>query len=302
MDPAQREYDRFGPWAVEISDDDPMPPLFVPHLTRPDALTLAVKIPRHIERRAAHPGMDLYDYLVCLYEDELLILQRVGREVEGRSCRYQDVQHLCLSRSLLRGNIRLALPGMAYDLPYNTVSDDLMSRLVAIVRQRSDPPVVGGLPQREAVVGPDVLSFYFERLLGEERQKPEGMRLLAAQGSRSGWGPGMALLRRALMRAAGRQLLESMHFSDGRELMILDRGQPWAFRWETVYGVDTWYVPLANIREVTWRDDPANRSCELLIRTAGGAIRQVFDGDGPRPQEYAAFLARTVEASPAPPA
>ena len=75
MDAAQREYDRFGPWAVAISDDDPPPPLFEPLIERREPM-LAIKIPRSVERRNARPGMDLYDYLVCLYEHDLVILAR----------------------------------------------------------------------------------------------------------------------------------------------------------------------------------------------------------------------------------
>ena len=133
---AQREYDRFGPWAIEVSEQDPAPPLFVPYLTRPERPLLSVKIPRHLERRNARPGMDLYDYLVSLYDDELVVLRRVGREVSTDSCRLRDVQHLRVTRCLLRGNIHLGLPGRPHDLPYNTVSDDLMLRLVDLIRRR----------------------------------------------------------------------------------------------------------------------------------------------------------------------
>ena len=44
MDAVHREYDRFGPWAVEVSEEDPMPRLFEPHVTRREVPLLSLKI------------------------------------------------------------------------------------------------------------------------------------------------------------------------------------------------------------------------------------------------------------------
>ena len=141
MDERQHEYDRFGPWAIEVTAEDPAPPLFRPYLTRSEPALLSIKIPRRIERRNARPGMDLYDYLVCLYGDDLTVLQRVGQqrsghEVRAETLRYQDVQYMRVSQDLLRGNVRLGLPSGPFDLPYNTVSEHLMWRAVDLIRGR----------------------------------------------------------------------------------------------------------------------------------------------------------------------
>ena len=290
MDAQREEYDRFGPWAIEISDEDPPPPLFVPYLTRAEPTLLSIKIPRGIERRDARPGMDLYDYLVCLYEDALLVLRRVGREVRSETCRYQDVQRLGVARDLLRGNIHLGLPGRPCDLPYNTVSDDLMFRLVALVRQhysRQDREAPRG---RELEVRAGELSFYFERLLATQRQQGTGMRLLAAQGTAPVCDPRMPAARRLLFRIASRRLLESMHLTDGRELMIVGRGPAYAYRWQAAYGTDTSYIPIANLRSVAWQEDAGNAAINLILRTGAGSSVHVFAHDNPSIESYAAFL------------
>src|SRR5262245_14614743 len=96
---AQRlEHDRFGPWVLEVSDDDPPPSIFAPCLDRAEAPLLAVKVPRDIDRRDAHPGMDLYDYLVCLYADDIEIMRRDGRSVRRWMCPYRDIRHVSVSR------------------------------------------------------------------------------------------------------------------------------------------------------------------------------------------------------------
>jgi hypothetical protein len=299
MDVQQREYDRFGPWAIEISEQDPLPPLFVPHVTRPETPLLSVKIPRHLERRNARPGMDLYDYLVTLYEDELIVLQRLGRDVRRDTCRLEDVQHLRVSRCLLRGNIHLGLPGRPHDLPYNTVSDDLMLRLVALIRQRYRR-TPGPTPLGELQVEDDVLSFYFEHVLAAERRAGTGMHLLAAQGTVPVATQRVGALRRLAFRAVDKRLMEAMHFSDGRELMVMTRGKAYAYRWEVEYGVETTYIPLRNLSAATWSDDRGNEAVNLVLRTGGGDTACVFARENDSVEAYAAYLAAV--AAPAHPA
>jgi hypothetical protein len=289
MDALRLEYDRFGPWVLRVSRDDPPPPLFLPYLTRPEEPLLALKVPRHIERRNAHPGMDLYDYLICLYEDDLLVMQRLDRDVRSWSCSYRDVKQLCVTRNLLRGNIHLGLPGHSYDLPYNTISDRDMLPMVAMIRERYGRPPAGPGIAAEPEVPVGALSFYFERLRGREQDEHPARRLLAAQGTVP-VDPETGGLRRFILRAAGKRLLEAMHYSDGHELIIFGRGQPYAYRWESIYGLDTWYIPLANVGQVTWREDAGNRAMELEIGTDGGASRHVFAADNPSVEGYAAFF------------
>jgi len=291
MDAQAQEYDRFGPWAIEISDEDPPPPLFEPYLTRAEPALLSVKIPRHIERRAARPGTDLYDYLISLYEDDVMILQRVDQEVRSQTCRYQDVQHLCVKRCLLRGVIHLGLPGRSIDLPYNTVSDKLMQHLAVLVRERycressSNPS-----PGTEPTVAEGELSFYFERLLAAERNQPD-MHLLAAQGTVPLEPRSVSAARRLVFGITRKRLLESLHLTDGRELKIVDRGKSYAYRWETCYSADTSFIPIANVRAVTWREDDTNGTTDLILRTGGGEIFHAFAQGNPSIDPYAAFLA-----------
>jgi hypothetical protein len=291
MDALQREYDRFGPWAIEITEQDPPPQLFVPHLTRPEAPLLSVKFPRHVERRSTRPGLDLYDYVVCLYDEELVVHQRKGIGVLSTTCRLRDVQHLRVTHCLLRGSIHLGLPGRPVDLPYNTVSDSLMLRLVDLIRQRyaREPGPRPTAPALEVPAG--VLSFYFDRLLEAEGRSDPTMRLLAAQGTVPVAARSTGTLRRIAFRLADKRLLEAMHFSDGSELRILSRGASYAYRWESTYGLETTYIPVGNVRAVEWRADPANGATTLVIRTRGGDSTFAFLGANASIETYAAYLA-----------
>jgi len=253
------EYDRFGPWVLEINDEDPAPPIFEPHLTHAHEALLQVKVPRKIARRDAHPGMDLYDYVVSLYDGELVILERVDHEVRERTIRYDDIGHLSINEDLLRGALRLGLPGDAdsadrvdgaCELPYNTVSNELMRRVTATIRKHYlDDDAPTALPATPEI---EELSFYFEHLLKHEQLSHGRSTILAAQ-------PDLALLdvetnalRKLLFGLMHKRLLESIHLSNGRELRIIDRGRPIAYRWQTTYGRRETFIPLANISGISF--------------------------------------------------
>jgi hypothetical protein len=273
-----REYDRFGPWALEISDEDPAPPLFERHLARAHEALISIKIPRKIARRDAHPGMDLYDFVISLYEEDLVILERVASEVRSRTIAYRDVKHLRVREDLLRGRLFLGVPGSPYELPYNTVSNEVMARVSDIIRARyrdsaSEPAVA--LP---TTAEPAELSFYFERMLKEQRRQGSDQQVLAAQPDLGLGDLETSAMRKVLFGIVDKRLLESAHLSDGHELRVIDRGRPFAYRWQTTYGRRETLIPLANISEVRW-DDADKRSATLTVATAGGENSWAFARD-----------------------
>ena len=299
MNQRDPEYDRFGPWVIEISDEDPPPPLFVPHLTRPDTPLLQLKIPRKISRRDAHPGMDLYDYMVSLYAEDMVVLERMERQVRERTIRYRDIQYLSLRDELLRGTVHLGVPDGSYDLPYNTVSGDIMRRLASIVCERNLTDHAA-LPLEVEPVESTELSFYFERLLRDEQAGGSDMRAIAAQ-------PNTALgaleenpLRRFLFGIVDKRLLESLHLSDGRELKIVDRGQPFAYRWQSVYGRRETWIPLTNITSVDWDwgpDEADAAPVKVTVDTRAGAVSWVFTPNNSTLGHYRSFLTAAVAAT-----
>jgi hypothetical protein len=291
------EYDRFGPWVVEISDEDPIPPLFQPHLTRAQTPLLSIKIPRRISRREANPGMDLYDYVVSLYEDDLVVLQRVKHEVEARTIRYRDVHHLSIRNELLRGAVHLGIPGGHYDLPYNAVSGEIMGRLTEMIRERylAEP---ASAPARPEAVETTELSFYFERLLREELERASGMVPVATQSDTRMGALEEGVLRRLIFGVMDKRLLESLHFSDGRELRVVDRGRTYAYRWHSVYGRRETWVPLANITGADWDwgpDDADAAPVTVTISTAAGELPWTFTPNNPSLGHYRRFLTAAVE-------
>lgn len=292
------EYDRFGPWAMEITEKDPPPPLFLPYLTRDKTPLISIKIPRSIERRKVRPGMNLYDYMVCLYADDLVILQRVGDDVRPETFSYRDIHCLRYAEDLLMGKLQLLMTGQVYDLPFNTVSKELMRHLVEMIRSRytDDSDYVTLDP------GPDVphddLSFFFTNLFASEKAQTPILRLLASQVDTPVGGQEARPVRKILFGAIGKTLLESLHLCDGRELKIIDRGQAIKYKWQAVYGTRVTYVPLSEIIGVGWMPDPNNGAIvNLNLEIDGGSLSFSLLRDNPSIPTYADFLSAVTTLS-----
>ena len=296
MDFRDPEYSAFGPWAIEISQEDPPPPLFVPYLTRPEEPLFSVKIPRNIERRDAVPGMNLYDYLVSLYEDDLVVLHRVGEDVEQESFFYRDIQYLRYGEYLLKGNLFLCTAEKSYDLPFNTTSRDVMQRLLNLIRER----YIDGVGRMAMAEEPDIItgemSYYFTRLLERERMQHPHSKLLAAQPDTYIGSYETSALRKLFLGAVSKTLLESFHLCDGRELIITGRGKAFKYRWQTEYGTDRHFIPVGNIRGASWLEDAQETAVlHLNLETAGRTASFAFVSDNPWIPTYDRFLKAVPE-------
>ena len=225
MDTRQKEYDRFGPWVTEISDEDPVPPLFAPYVKDEAAPLLSLKIPRKIERRQANPGMDLYDYLVSAHEDHILILKRDGSSVSSQRCRYDEIQMVHFVEDLLDGRLQLLIADKPLEIPFNSVSGEVMVKLLGLVRERYAGDTTFATDSLSAAQPNRGLSFYFQGRLSEYATNSPEFKLCASQAEVAVGHTEHAGVRRLFFQLIGRRLTESLHYSDGRELLIIHHGR-----------------------------------------------------------------------------
>lgn len=286
------EYDRFGPWILEISESDTLPPLFEPFFPREEDPLYCVKIPRPMDRRDLSPGMNMYDYVVALYEVDLLILERDGENVKTLSILYSDIVALRHSEDLLSGQLHIYTVGKCYILPYSTVSVEMTDHIVDLIRARYNPPTTKGSPDFHSPGTPDPeeMSFYFNGVIGKYSLNHPEKKFIAHQREIAVHSIDSNFWRQIFYGAIDKKLLESIHFFNGNELEIIDRGRKWSYRWQVNYGKDTLYLPVKNIRKIDRIPDSTDGIESLTFRTDISEHSFLFMKDNPGLEIYARLL------------
>ena len=128
-------------------------------------------------------------------------------------------------------------------------------------------------------------------LLASENVHYPDLQLLASQTDTAIGSSETSVWRRIVYGLISRLLLESLHLSDGREIKIIGRGQRYKYKWQTVYGKDTCYMPTANINDVIWEEEAQNTAVlNLTLQTSGGGVTYAFTRDNPSIPTYNQFL------------
>lgn len=188
-----QEFSAFGPWIIEIQDDDQIPPLFRGMAPAPGDCKLLLKIPRDIDRRHAKPGMDLYEHLLGITDTHLVILSRTDQgRVEAKEHPLEGIKAVEVSHNLLRGELILYLGTQRVGIRFNTVSADSIGDFIALLRQRlpaggtakttGSSRASGLKDQPEKQVLPQAELSYFYANLQERFGRSEGrLRVLLHQ-------------------------------------------------------------------------------------------------------------------------
>ena len=241
------EYDAFGPWIYEVTPEHPLPPLFVSFVPEAEPLML-FKIPRNIERRVATPDMDLYDYVVGAYEDHICVLKRVDHSVEAFSVAYADIEGIRLFRHFLHGVLTLYQKDGIVEIPFNTVSIDIVSRFTELIRQRYPSKPVALLPEAGS---PNNMDILFVNLLRDLQKEEPDIQSRAYQAVQS---PKLldscSALQKLLFRFRPQKLPALLYLTTPTELIVILRESPSKKEAGDAYTYHYTYLPLANIRNI----------------------------------------------------
>ena len=263
------EYDSFGPWILEINDEDTIPPLFKKFQPSEGKPLLNIKIPRNIDRTNASPGMNLYDYVLYLYDNDILILKRDYNRVVKERFSYDEILYICNSENLLRGELTLGLIKSQFTIHYNTVSCILITRMIEIIRKKNKSEFDYS---KVANIYKDInskLSFQFRGLLNKEKMYSPKVKVMAFQNESAVNTIEKRLFWKFLYKIIGKRVLESMHLCDEQELIILNRVKLFRYRGQAIYSRSSIYIPLNSINIVKWVEDPRDSSIISLQITTG---------------------------------
>ena len=215
------EYNAFGPWAYEISEKTPLPRLFAPYFTADDKAVIKIKIPREIERRNGKPGMDLYDYVVALYEDRILILKREDGTVLEKQIPLKEFKGVRIYQNLLKGGYTIFSARGSISFPFNSVSLDLFRKLTNLVLERVKSQVrdISSLPVTETA--PE--SMLLINMLHDTEMKLPDIRVGAVQKSADVHRKGATqnMIERMLW---GEMNPEALHLYTDQYLIVFENG------------------------------------------------------------------------------
>lgn len=220
------EYNSFGPWAYEINEEYPLPRLFAPCFSDDDKAIMKIKIPRDVERRDAEPGMDLYDYVIALYEDNFRVLERQDSKVKEHSIPLKDFRGIRIHENLLRGGYTVYSTEGAMSFPFNAVSVDLFKKLTNLVFERLQSQNAAGQPfdiSSLPVTDTAPTAMFMKNMLHDLQMKTPGIRLGAVQKS-------VEVRRKESRRDEIQRLLwkkmnpEALHLFTDKYLIIVENG------------------------------------------------------------------------------
>ncbi len=216
-----------------------------------------IKIPRSIDRRDAFPGADLYGAVFAMDDDGFTSLTATDG-AEGFTQRYLGWDEVAAVRTvsnLLRSEFVLLLKeGDALTVSYNSVSADLMSRVVGFIRQQlMVPDDFGPVLANEAEEFED---FFFNAMLAEERHGGQFMLPIHFEP------PGKSCRNAQNRRRVTTGLLILL---SGSELVIVDRDVPMRRRFFAHYAYRKTYVGLASVRGFRVQLPPDNAPGRFMM-------------------------------------
>ncbi|TFB99554.1 hypothetical protein E3O42_13445 [Cryobacterium adonitolivorans] len=249
---------------------------------------LVLKVPRNIGRRDALPTMDLYDYLIIVAPEALVVLTRTDAGATGSTLGYTestlgygDVAAVTDTVDLVDGRIDiLARTGQTLTVPYNGSSEHVITRLIDVLSELS----LAALPPTPAVTLPEsdappadldlldlgkedvgLVTSYFDVMRHEL-----GATLLAAHG-RTVLPPSGGMVTRAVHAMYPMTLHGAVLCRTERELHIVGRKE-WLVRGNTpdLSSAHT-VVPFTAIDEIVLQPLPTYLGASVVTLRLGAA-------------------------------
>jgi len=246
MDKLQREYDRFGPWVAEIKVEDDVPRQFVEFADPILKSDFSFKVPVAAERRDLKPGMVLYETVVSVTGDRLLILHLRESSIDRREVDLKSLQYIQCNKAMLFGELLMVSAGQSSSITFNVVEPEPIEKLERHIRAQycDHVPKVN----LDDILGQEhTQSFLYETLLAQEAKK-ENLKIVAYQPSIQLKAEHIPLLQRWKVVPEELVLKDTLFLTNGSELIVMSRMQDVKRVRQSDYGYRHTYIPLGNVR------------------------------------------------------
>lgn len=255
MNAIELEYHCFGPWILEITEENPMPPLFVPYYKETNNCLMLIKVPRNIDRSQAKPGMDLYQYVIGMYDNYVYLLERNEKEVSETKFSYGEIDGIENLSDLLLGKLTIYLKYRKVKVNYSSVSEDIIIKLIRIIRDKySERTYNKALLDNNHNQGIDRI---YINLLDSMKSYGDLINISAVQPSIKVKALNQSILKKLLCHINQQKLLSVIYLSNDKELLILSRGKPFRYRSDAIISYNLIYIPIEKIQGIELVRDEA---------------------------------------------
>lgn len=267
MNTLQKEYHGFGPWLIEIKDVDEIPQQYLTHKDKILAADYAFKVPVKEDRHRLRPGMLMYNNVICIYEDHLLILKASADSLTDHDISFDAVKYISSSRELLDSHIIIGTDVKTYDIDYNSVSNEISEYVMDLIRPRifsAAGNVDASIQMDKSDVEPEVYKTLISMI-----PENDNLTLLGYQGK--------ARIERnyrstaeALMNGRKKYDLQDVMFlSNGKALIVIDSVHEVKTTDEPDYSFRYAMIQLESISALEIIDEPMLEKVGSLLVHAG---------------------------------
>ncbi len=293
------EYSAFGPWILEISDQYPLPPLFIPYYKDGGTDLMRIKIPRDIEHRKANQVMDLYDYVIGLYEDHIYILERLEKDVKETVISYAEMEALENFVDVLTGKFTIFLHDRKVIIPYNAVSREIINRMMRIIRDRYTVKSYQRLasPYDCDSEKSRITETRYRNLLNELREEKENFDITVIQPSVMLHTMNGGIRQKVLQYLYSERLLGSIYLANQSEVLVISRGTPFKTRKDVIScnSHSHLYIPIEKLQNILFQnDDRFDNLQKLSMITNNYTFLFYFDDSNKESQDFYRHLVGLV--------
>lgn len=136
MNNLEKEYNSFGPWLTHIALVDEIPQQYLSHKESIMGADYSFKVPVNESRRKMRPGLLMYNTVVSIYEDHLIILKSTNDGISEYDISFDEIRSLTVSRNLLDSHFIVLTDQKSYDIDYNSVSTEVSEKVAIMLRER----------------------------------------------------------------------------------------------------------------------------------------------------------------------
>ena len=263
MNKLEQEYHSFGSWLIEITTEDEIPLQFIDLKQTILDAEYSFKVPRKIERRKAHPGMRLYDAVVSLLADKIILQQIHNKDVEVYDIPFNEVTYLVHINELLDSQIIIVTKKREYVIEYNSVSSDISSNFINMIRDKilTSVPVLDLETYQEVKT---IDSELYKNLISNEINDSP-VKIIEYQPfiklSKTNPSPAEKLFNTHNKY----ELQDTVFLANTKELIVVNRKEAVKKIDKADYGYSRTYLDLTKVKDMRLEDAPEMSHLKMLL-------------------------------------